>query len=76
MNGYQVESVKRERVMVGKKRTDKENTVSQTIEMLRESGFGNVECIYQYMKFAVIVAFGVMKVYKFPFSDTPYKPMG
>lgn len=42
---------------LARRELDKENTVSQTIEMLRESGFGNVECIYQYMKFAVIVAF-------------------
>ncbi len=37
---------------------DKENTITQTIEMLKESGFKNVECMYQYMKFGVIVAFG------------------
>lgn len=43
---------------LSRRELDKENTVSQTIEMLRESGFRDVECIYQYMKFAVTVAFG------------------
>jgi tRNA (cmo5U34)-methyltransferase len=42
---------------LARRELDKENTVSQTIEMLRESGFRDAECIYQYMKFAVIVAF-------------------
>ncbi len=36
---------------------DKENTISKSIEMIKEAGFCNVECIYQYMKFGVLVAF-------------------
>lgn len=34
---------------------DKENTISQSLEMLKNSGFNNVECIYQHMKFGVII---------------------
>ena len=35
---------------------DKENTTIDTIEMLKKSGFKNIECIYNFMKFGVIVA--------------------
>ena len=35
---------------------DKENTIYETIDMLKESGFKNVECIYCYLKFGVILA--------------------
>jgi tRNA (cmo5U34)-methyltransferase len=35
---------------------DKENTINETILMLKKNGFRNVECIYQFMKFGVIVA--------------------
>jgi tRNA (cmo5U34)-methyltransferase len=35
---------------------DKENTINETILMLKENGFKSVECIYQFMKFGVIVA--------------------
>jgi ubiquinone/menaquinone biosynthesis C-methylase UbiE len=35
---------------------DKENSISQSIQMIKTAGFNNVECIYQYMKFGVLVA--------------------
>jgi len=35
---------------------DKENTIEDTIEMLKKIGFKNIECIYNFMKFGVIVA--------------------
>jgi tRNA (cmo5U34)-methyltransferase len=35
---------------------DRENTINETILMLKQNGFKNVECIYQFMKFGVIVA--------------------
>ena len=35
---------------------DKENTIQETIELLKSSGFKTVECIYSFMKFGVIIA--------------------
>jgi tRNA (cmo5U34)-methyltransferase len=35
---------------------DKENTIDETMELLRKSGFEDVECIYRFMKFGVIIA--------------------
>ncbi len=35
---------------------DKENTISETINLLEQIGFRHVECIYSYMKFGVILA--------------------
>jgi tRNA (cmo5U34)-methyltransferase len=35
---------------------DKENTISETLVLLRQLGFKHVECIYSYMKFGVILA--------------------
>ena len=32
------------------------NTIYETIDMLKKSGFKNVECIYSYLKFGVILA--------------------
>lgn len=34
---------------------DKENSISKSIQMIKNVGFNNVECIYQYMKFGVLV---------------------
>jgi ubiquinone/menaquinone biosynthesis C-methylase UbiE len=39
-----------------RKELDKENTINETIELLRKSGFENIECIYNFMKFGVVVA--------------------
>jgi ubiquinone/menaquinone biosynthesis C-methylase UbiE len=39
-----------------RRKLDKENTIDETIELLRKSGFENVECIYSFMKFGVVVA--------------------
>jgi ubiquinone/menaquinone biosynthesis C-methylase UbiE len=36
---------------------DKENSISKSIQMIKNVGFNNVECIYQYMKFGVLVAY-------------------
>ncbi len=35
---------------------DRENTIEETLAMLRHAGFRDAECIYSYMKFGVIVA--------------------
>lgn len=35
---------------------DKENSISESIQMIKSVGFNGVECIYQYMKFGVLVA--------------------
>lgn len=39
-----------------RKELDKENTIDQTKSMLKSIGFSRVECIYNYMKFGVILA--------------------
>jgi ubiquinone/menaquinone biosynthesis C-methylase UbiE len=41
---------------IERKKLDKENTIKETIELLKGSGFKNVECIYSFMKFGVIIA--------------------
>lgn len=41
---------------ISRKALDKENTVWDTISMLKEIGFDQSECVYQYLKFGVIVA--------------------
>jgi ubiquinone/menaquinone biosynthesis C-methylase UbiE len=41
---------------VERKELDKENTIKETIELLKDSGFKNIECIYNFMKFGVILA--------------------
>ncbi|MDR0232731.1 MAG: class I SAM-dependent methyltransferase [Dysgonamonadaceae bacterium] len=35
---------------------DKENTIPETIKLLKNSGFRTVECIYSFMKFGVVIA--------------------
>jgi ubiquinone/menaquinone biosynthesis C-methylase UbiE len=45
-----------ESAWIERKKLDKENTVKETIELLKESGFTHVECVYSFMKFAVIIA--------------------
>jgi ubiquinone/menaquinone biosynthesis C-methylase UbiE len=39
-----------------RRKLDKENTIPETIELLKDSGFRAVECIYSFMKFGVILA--------------------
>lgn len=39
-----------------RKKLDKENSVGKTLQMLQEIGFKKVSCVYQYMKFATILA--------------------
>ena len=39
-----------------RRKLDKENTIPETIELLKNSGFRTVECIYSFMKFGVIIA--------------------
>ncbi|MDR3343148.1 MAG: class I SAM-dependent methyltransferase [Treponema sp.] len=41
---------------IERKKLDKENTIKETMELLKESGFKNIECIYNFMKFGVIMA--------------------
>jgi hypothetical protein len=45
-----------ESLWIERKKLDKENTIKETIELLKGSGFKNVECIYSFMKFGVIIA--------------------
>jgi hypothetical protein len=35
---------------------DKENTIEESLELLRAVGFKHVECIYSFMKFGVLFA--------------------
>lgn len=39
-----------------RKKLDRENSVSTSRKMLRDAGFEQTECVYQFMKFATIVA--------------------
>jgi len=39
-----------------RKKIDRENSVEDTVSMLRNCGFKDVQCIYSFMKFAVILA--------------------
>ena len=39
-----------------RKKLDKENTIDETIKLLKKSGFDKIECIYNFMKFGVIIA--------------------
>jgi tRNA (cmo5U34)-methyltransferase len=39
-----------------RRKADKENSIEESIGMLKEVGFEIAECIYQYMKFGVVVA--------------------
>jgi ubiquinone/menaquinone biosynthesis C-methylase UbiE len=41
---------------IERRKLDKENTVQETIELLKNSGFKTVECIYSIMKFGVVIA--------------------
>lgn len=41
---------------LARKQLDRENSVPATLAMLRETGFGEVECVYEFMKFATVVA--------------------
>jgi len=41
---------------IERSKLDKENTVKETIKILEESGFGQVDCIFNFMKFGVIIA--------------------
>jgi ubiquinone/menaquinone biosynthesis C-methylase UbiE len=40
---------------IERKKLDRENTIADTIELLKNSGFNNVECVYNFMKFGVII---------------------
>lgn len=39
-----------------RKKLDRENTIRETMDMLRAVGFRQVECVYHFMKFGVILA--------------------
>lgn len=39
-----------------RKKLDRENSVTDTLYLLRNAGFSQVECVYQFMKFATIIA--------------------
>jgi ubiquinone/menaquinone biosynthesis C-methylase UbiE len=50
--------IKQEEIEAGleRRKLDKENTIDETIKLLKNSGFKNVECIYKFMKFGVVLA--------------------
>jgi len=39
-----------------RRKLDRDNTVGETMELLRNAGFDNVECVYNFMKFGVVIA--------------------
>jgi len=39
-----------------RRKLDKENTMDETIKLLKKSGFENVECVYNFMKLGVVMA--------------------
>lgn len=39
-----------------RKKLDRENSVPATLALLREAGFAEVDCVYEFMKFATVVA--------------------
>jgi tRNA (cmo5U34)-methyltransferase len=39
-----------------RRKLDRENTIPATIELLKNSGFREAECIYNFMKFGAIVS--------------------
>jgi ubiquinone/menaquinone biosynthesis C-methylase UbiE len=41
---------------IERRKLDKENTIPQTIALLKNRGFRTVECIYSFMKFGVVIA--------------------
>jgi ubiquinone/menaquinone biosynthesis C-methylase UbiE len=43
-------------ICVERRKMDKENTIPETMELLKNSGFRIVECIYSFMKFGVVIA--------------------
>jgi tRNA (cmo5U34)-methyltransferase len=40
----------------GRRKLDREESIHDTLAMLREAGFGSVDCIYHFMKFGVVLA--------------------
>jgi ubiquinone/menaquinone biosynthesis C-methylase UbiE len=46
----------RKELFLKRRAEDKENTIDETKDLLTKIGFRNVECIYNYMKFGVILA--------------------
>jgi ubiquinone/menaquinone biosynthesis C-methylase UbiE len=47
---------KKEEEWIESRKLDKENTIDETISLLGQSGFETIECIYNFMKFGVIIA--------------------
>jgi len=41
---------------VERRKLDKENTLSETLELLKNAGFDKVDCVYNFMKFGVVIA--------------------
>ena len=42
--------------MLKRRELDRENTVDETKDLLKQAGFSTVECIYSFMKFGVVLA--------------------
>jgi ubiquinone/menaquinone biosynthesis C-methylase UbiE len=54
--GRSFNSEKERDLLLQRRELDRENTISETIVLLKQIGFKHVECIYSYMKFGVIIA--------------------
>lgn len=51
------ETLKKEKHLWLKRRElDKENTINETLKILKDVGFAHADCIYSYMKFGVVIA--------------------
>jgi ubiquinone/menaquinone biosynthesis C-methylase UbiE len=51
-----IKNVEEKNRMVESRKLDKENTIQETLELLKMCGFNDIECIYNFMKFGVIMA--------------------
>jgi len=41
---------------VERRKLDKENTLSETLELLKNAGFDKVDYVYNFMKFGAVIA--------------------
>jgi len=49
-------SEKERNLWMERRKLDKENTIPETLSILEKAGFSQVECVYRYFKFGVVVA--------------------
>jgi len=51
-----IKEIEEKNRMIESRKLDRENTIMETLELLKKCGFIDVECIYNFMKFGVIIA--------------------